>query len=139
VTAANELPYQTELMDTLSRRVVVGDGAMGTQLQATDLSLDDFNDREGCDEILNETRLGVIEQIHRNYFEAGADKDAGKIRELPLKGTAVAKRPGVGPRRRVERHRRRSGGDGRLAWSRGVATVTWGAGSPLGIRHARQS
>ena len=52
---------------------MVGDGAMGTQPQAADLSLDDFNDLEGCNEILNETRPDVLEQILRNYFEAGAD------------------------------------------------------------------
>ena len=46
---------------------------MGTQLQAADLSLDDYNDLEGCNEILNETRPDVIEQIHRTYFDAGAD------------------------------------------------------------------
>ena len=63
MTAANEPAYDTDFLDTLSQRVVVGDGAMGsTQLHAADLSLDGFNDLEGC-----------IEQIHRNYIEAGAD------------------------------------------------------------------
>ena len=52
---------------------MVGDGAMGTQLQAADLSLDDFTNLEGCNELLNETPPDVIETIHRNYFEAGAD------------------------------------------------------------------
>ena len=74
MTAANEPAYDTDFLDTLSQRVVVGDGAMGsTQLHAADLSLDGFNDLEGCNEILNETRPDVIEQIHCNYFEAGAD------------------------------------------------------------------
>ena len=53
--------------------MVVGDGAMGTQLQAADLTLDDFRGLEGCNEILNETRPDVLETIHRAYFEAGAD------------------------------------------------------------------
>jgi 5-methyltetrahydrofolate--homocysteine methyltransferase len=39
--------------------VTVGDGATGTQLQAADLTLDRFNNLEGCNEILNETRVGV--------------------------------------------------------------------------------
>ena len=88
---------------------MVGDGAMGTQLQAADLTLDDFNNLEGCNEILNETRPDVIETIHRNYFEAGADAVetntfgcnlsnlgdydiADMIRELSQKGTAIARR-----------------------------------------------
>ena len=46
---------------------------MDTQLQAADLTLDNFINLEGCNEILNGTRPDVIEQIHRNYYEAGAD------------------------------------------------------------------
>ena len=109
MTAANDRTYDTDLLDALSRRVLVGDGAMGTQLQAADLSLDDFNHLEGCNEILNETRPDVIEQIHRNYFEAGADAVetntfgcnlsnlgdydiADKIRDLSQKATAIARR-----------------------------------------------
>jgi 5-methyltetrahydrofolate--homocysteine methyltransferase len=73
VSAANNPTYDTDLLDTLAKRVMVGDGAMGTQLQAADLTLDDFNDLEGCSEILNETRPDVIEQIHREHFAAAAD------------------------------------------------------------------
>lgn len=51
----------------------MGDGAMGTMLQAADLSLDDFRGLEGCNEILNDSRPDVIRGIHRAYFEAGAD------------------------------------------------------------------
>jgi len=61
---------------------MVGDGAMGTQLQAAELTLDDFLDLEGCNEILNEKRPDVIEQIHRNYFEAGADAVETKYLQL---------------------------------------------------------
>jgi hypothetical protein len=45
--------YDTDILETLSQRVMVGDGAMGTQLQAADLSRDDFNNRRrrGRDEI----------------------------------------------------------------------------------------
>ena len=63
----------TALLDAMQRRVVIGDGAMGTMLQAEDLTLDDFNNLEGCNEILNLTRPDVIQKIHRTYFEAGAD------------------------------------------------------------------
>ncbi|WP_285487954.1 methionine synthase [Amycolatopsis taiwanensis] len=61
------------LLDALSSRVVVADGAMGTALQAHDLSLDDFSGLEGCNEILNVTRPDVVRGIHRGYLEAGAD------------------------------------------------------------------
>ena len=105
----NNGAYDTDLLDTLSKRVMVGDGAMGTQLQAADLTLDDFNNLEGCNEILNATRPDVIETIHRNYFEAGADAvetntfgcnlsnlgdyDIGdRIRDLSQRGTAIARR-----------------------------------------------
>lgn len=52
---------------------------MGTQLQAANLSAADFTlpsdgrFLDGCNEILNLTRPDVVEQIHRNYLEAGAD------------------------------------------------------------------
>ncbi|SFQ56016.1 5-methyltetrahydrofolate--homocysteine methyltransferase [Amycolatopsis arida] len=61
------------LLDALTSRVVVADGAMGTALQSHDLSLDDFAGLEGCNEILNITRPDVVRGIHRGYLEAGAD------------------------------------------------------------------
>ncbi|NKQ52573.1 methionine synthase [Amycolatopsis sp. K13G38] len=61
------------LLEALAARVVVADGAMGTALQAHDLSLDDFAGLEGCNEILNLTRPDVVRGIHRGYLEAGAD------------------------------------------------------------------
>src|SRR5271170_7949885 len=108
MTSANDTRYDTDLLETLSQRVMVGDGAMGTQLQAADLTLDDFRGLEGCNEILNETRPDVLETIHRNYFEAGADAvetntfgcnmsnlgdyDIGdRIRDLSQRGTAIAR------------------------------------------------
>ena len=53
MTAPNDYAYDTDILETLSKRVIVGDGSMGTQLQAADLSLDDFNNRRrrGRDEI----------------------------------------------------------------------------------------
>jgi 5-methyltetrahydrofolate--homocysteine methyltransferase len=61
VAVVNDRGYDTDLLDTLSQRVMVGDGAMGTQLLAADLTLDDFNNLEGCNEIRDETRPDVIE------------------------------------------------------------------------------
>ncbi|MBT9298692.1 hypothetical protein KKP62_27375, partial [Rhodococcus sp. GOMB7] len=40
-------PFNSALLDALKQRVVIGDGAMGTMLQAADLTLDDFLGLEG--------------------------------------------------------------------------------------------
>ena len=53
--------------------MVVADGAMGTMLQGFDLSLDDFEGLEGCNEILCVTRPDVVRAIHDAYFEVGCD------------------------------------------------------------------
>src|SRR5438309_4193015 len=61
--------------ELLRERILVLDGAMGTQIQAADLTADDFGgpELEGCNEHLVVTRPEVIKGIHRAYFEAGAD------------------------------------------------------------------
>ena len=46
----------SDLRAALSSRVVVADGGMGTMLQGYDLTLDDFQGLEGCNEVLNVTR-----------------------------------------------------------------------------------
>jgi 5-methyltetrahydrofolate--homocysteine methyltransferase len=61
------------LLTALNDRVLVADGAMGTMLQAADLSLDEFQGHEGCNEILNVTRPDVVRGVHEAYFAAGAD------------------------------------------------------------------
>jgi 5-methyltetrahydrofolate--homocysteine methyltransferase len=66
-------PRSDALLAALSDRVLVSDGAMGTMLQAADLTLDDFQGHEGCNEILNVTRPEVVRSVHEAYFEAGAD------------------------------------------------------------------
>ncbi len=66
-------PSPQELRRALAERVVVADGAMGTMLQAHDLSLDDFQGYEGCNEILNATRPEVVRAVHDAYFEVGCD------------------------------------------------------------------
>jgi 5-methyltetrahydrofolate--homocysteine methyltransferase len=60
------------LRAALAERVVVADGAIGTMLQASDATLDDFAGHEGCNEILNVTRPDVVTAIHEAYLEAGA-------------------------------------------------------------------
>ncbi|HVE24790.1 MAG TPA: homocysteine S-methyltransferase family protein, partial [Sporichthya sp.] len=64
-------PSPQELRAALAERVVVADGAMGTMLQAHDLSLDDFQGYEGCNEILNVTRPEVVRSVHDAYYEVG--------------------------------------------------------------------
>jgi 5-methyltetrahydrofolate--homocysteine methyltransferase len=62
-----------DFLTALRERVVVFDGAMGTQLQAANLSLDDYAGLEGCSEILCETRPDVVRGVHDGYLAAGAD------------------------------------------------------------------
>ncbi|MGY4903716.1 methionine synthase [Streptomyces sp. 900116325] len=61
------------LREALATRVVVADGAMGTMLQAQDPTLEDFQDLEGCNEILNVTRPDIVRSVHEEYFAVGVD------------------------------------------------------------------
>ncbi|MFF5937581.1 methionine synthase [Streptomyces sp. NPDC012508] len=61
------------LREALANRVVVADGAMGTMLQAQDPTLEDFQNLEGCNEILNVTRPDIVRSVHEEYFAAGVD------------------------------------------------------------------
>ncbi|MET7622590.1 methionine synthase [Streptomyces sp. NPDC005408] len=61
------------LREALATRVVVADGAMGTMLQAQDPTLEDFENLEGCNEILNVTRPDIVRSVHSAYFEVGVD------------------------------------------------------------------
>lgn len=65
----------TLLTEQLKKKILIMDGAMGTMLQQADLTPADFGGEEfdGCNEILNITVPVVIENIHREYFKAGAD------------------------------------------------------------------
>ncbi|HYZ64719.1 MAG TPA: methionine synthase [Acetobacteraceae bacterium] len=62
------------LLEALRDRVLLCDGGMGTRLQILDLELErDFWGQENCSEVLNLSRPDLIREIHRGYFEAGAD------------------------------------------------------------------
>ncbi|HKD41564.1 MAG TPA: methionine synthase [Myxococcaceae bacterium] len=63
------------LQSELDRRILVLDGAMGTMIQSKALKASDFGgaEYEGCNEHLVLTRPDLIEQIHADYFAAGAD------------------------------------------------------------------
>jgi 5-methyltetrahydrofolate--homocysteine methyltransferase len=62
------------LVEALENRILVLDGAMGTMIHQQPLEIDrDFLGKENCPEILVVTRPDLILDIHRAYFEAGAD------------------------------------------------------------------
>lgn len=115
------------LLATVKQRVVIADGAMGTMLQDAALTLDDFEQLEGCNEILNVTRPDVLEAIHGAYLDTGVDaietntfganwsnlSDYGiddRIEELAHAGAAIA-------RKAVENYEAR---DGRMRWVLGA-------------------
>lgn len=61
------------VFDAYAERPLILDGAMGTCIQQYDLTADDFDGQDGCNEILVKTRPDVIGKIHAAYFEAGCD------------------------------------------------------------------
>ena len=69
----NQQIRRQALLDALQTRVLVLDGAMGTMLQARNLTAADFGGPalEGCNENLVLTRPDVIRDIHRAYFDGG--------------------------------------------------------------------
>jgi 5-methyltetrahydrofolate--homocysteine methyltransferase len=68
-------PSASSYLQALRERVVIFDGAMGTNLQILGLSADDFGgpELEGCNEILIDSRPDLISQVHRSFFEVGCD------------------------------------------------------------------
>lgn len=71
------------LLELLRERIVIIDGAMGTTIQQYKLTEEQFRgerfkdwkgkDLKGNNELLNLTQPQIIQEIHRRYFEAGAD------------------------------------------------------------------
>ncbi len=61
------------LRETLTARVVIVDGAMGTMLQAQNPTLDDYQGHDGCNEILNVSRPEMVREVHRAYLAVGVD------------------------------------------------------------------
>ncbi|WP_181787786.1 methionine synthase, partial [Streptomyces phytophilus] len=71
--AASQQTRADALREALATRVVVADGAMGTMLQEQEPTLADFQQLEGCNEILNVTRPDIVRSVHDEYFAAGVD------------------------------------------------------------------
>ena len=60
-------------LEVLRERVLFFDGAMGTSIQAYDLTADDFGGKEGCNDYLALTRPDVIEEIHTSFMDVGCN------------------------------------------------------------------
>src|ERR1700756_2948017 len=62
-----------DFLQTVKGRVVIYDGAMGTNIQFRNPSVDDFWGKEGCNEILVLSRPDIIEDIHASFLQVGCD------------------------------------------------------------------
>ncbi|HNG43211.1 MAG TPA: homocysteine S-methyltransferase family protein, partial [Cyclobacteriaceae bacterium] len=71
-----------KIEDILRERIMILDGAMGTMIQRYKLEEADFrgdilkdhpHPLKGNNDLLSITRPDIIKDIHRQYFEAGAD------------------------------------------------------------------
>ncbi len=111
------------LRSSLAERVVVADGAMGTMLQASDATNQDFRGHEGCNEVLNVTRPDIIRDVHRAYLRAGADcvttntfgANLGNLSEYGIAGQ-ITELSQAGARLAREVADEFTAGDGRVRW-----------------------
>jgi 5-methyltetrahydrofolate--homocysteine methyltransferase len=77
-------------LETMARRVLVFDGAMGTSLQKLDLTEADFGGPglEGCNDYLVITRPDAVEDVHASFLAVGCDvleTDTFRSNRLTLK------------------------------------------------------
>ena len=79
---STELDRARELERLLRERIVILDGAMGTMIQSYKLDEAGFRgerfkncpqDLKGNNDLLSLTQPEIIQTIHRQYLEAGAD------------------------------------------------------------------
>ncbi len=65
----------SKFLEALAQRVLIYDGAMGTNIQRYQLTAEDYGGQatEGCNEYLVLTKPTVIEEIHTGFLEAGCD------------------------------------------------------------------
>jgi len=66
---------EKEIRELLAEKILILDGAMGTNLQSQNLTDDDFGgaDLAGCNEHLIITKPEAIAKVHRDFLDAGAD------------------------------------------------------------------
>ncbi|GAC1437585.1 MAG: hypothetical protein NVS1B11_02000 [Terriglobales bacterium] len=65
----------TDFLQAVRQRVVIYDGAMGTNIQFRNATVDDFWGKEGCNELLVLSRPHIIKDIHSDFFRVGCDVD----------------------------------------------------------------
>src|SRR4051795_2595968 len=65
--------HMSEYLKAVEQRVVIYDGAMGTNIQFRNPSADDFWGKEGCNELLVLSRPDIIADIHADFFKVGCD------------------------------------------------------------------
>ncbi len=63
----------SNFLQIVKERVVVYDGAMGTNIQLRNPSLDDYWGKENCSEVLVLSRPDMIQDIHAAFFKVGCD------------------------------------------------------------------
>ena len=82
MTISHESTHESSIEALLYERILVLDGAMGTMIQQHKLDEAAFRgeqfkdwskDLKGHNDLLNVTQPSLIEEIHRQYLEAGAD------------------------------------------------------------------
>jgi len=98
----------TDFLQTVRERVVIYDGAMGTNIHKRNPTLDDYWGRENCNEVLVLSRPDIIRDIHADFFRVGCDVvetdtfqgssivlgefDLGdRVREINVKAAQLAK------------------------------------------------
>ncbi|MDR3749510.1 MAG: methionine synthase [Acidobacteriota bacterium] len=63
----------SDFLKAVQERVVVYDGAMGTNVQFRNPTVDDFWGKEGCNELLVLSRPDIIKDIHADFYKVGCD------------------------------------------------------------------
>ena len=85
----------SKIIDEIQKRILVLDGAMGTMLQRYNFSEEDFRGQrfkdyptslKGNNDLLSITQPQAIADVHRKYFEAGADI----VETNTFSGTSIA-------------------------------------------------
>ncbi len=97
-----------DFLQTVTERVVIYDGAMGTNIQKRNPTLDDYWGKENCSEVLVLSRPDIVRDIHADFFGVGCDivetdtfggsrivlaefDLADRVREINLKAAQLAR------------------------------------------------
>jgi len=98
----------SNFLQLVNDRVVIYDGAMGTNIQKRNPTLDDYWGKENCSEVLVLSRPDIIRDIHADFFRVGCDivetntfggtalvlgefELRDKVREINLKAAQLAR------------------------------------------------